>query len=62
MMYVLEYLVYHLRPFGVDTSTLEKFGGKDVPLLSKAYMMAIQNMGSDDVFKKKESDLLSLVT
>jgi hypothetical protein len=41
MMYVLEYLVYHLRPFGVDTSSLEKFGDKDIPLMTKAYMMAV---------------------
>lgn len=61
-MYVLEYLVYHLKPFGVDTSALEKFGPKEMPLMSKAYLMSIQNMGQDDVFRKKDSDLLSLVT
>jgi hypothetical protein len=61
-MYVLEYLIYHLKPFGVDTSSLEKFGPNEMPLMSKAYLMAIQNMGQDDAFKKQDSDLLSLVT
>lgn len=62
LMYVLEYLIYHLRPFGVDTSSIERFGGKDINLMSKAYLMSIQNMGQDDAFKKTENDLLALVT
>jgi hypothetical protein len=55
-------MVYHLRPFGVETSSVQSFGPKDLPLLTKAYMMAIQNQGSNDAFKKTDKDLLSLVT
>jgi hypothetical protein len=42
-------------------SSVEKFNNDNVPLMTKAYMAAIKNMGQDDAFKKNESDLLSLL-
>lgn len=62
LMYVLEYMVYHLRPFGLDHSAITQFGPKEMPLLDKAYAMAIRNMGADDVFKKTENDLSGLLS
>uniref|UniRef100_A0A914KP24 Glycoprotein-N-acetylgalactosamine 3-beta-galactosyltransferase 1 n=4 Tax=Meloidogyne incognita group TaxID=654580 RepID=A0A914KP24_MELIC len=74
LMYVLEYMIYHLRPFGRETHLLKSV--KDVeklrndpkarseanrPLLRVAYQLAIKNMGADDSFKKSESDLSKLL-
>uniref|UniRef100_A0A158R5Q8 Glycoprotein-N-acetylgalactosamine 3-beta-galactosyltransferase 1 n=1 Tax=Syphacia muris TaxID=451379 RepID=A0A158R5Q8_9BILA len=50
LMYVLEYLIYHLKPFGVITK-LNQSNGK-CPL-EMAYNMALANMGADDSFKNK---------
>jgi hypothetical protein len=57
MMYVLEYLIYHLQPFAVDSTSIAAFGSEDAPLVEKAYAMAILNMGTDDVFKKNLTHL-----
>ncbi|KAI6200904.1 N-acetylgalactosaminide beta-1,3-galactosyltransferase [Aphelenchoides besseyi] len=62
LMYVLEYMIYHLRPFGMDSSLVEKLGPPEMPLMNKAYLAAIQNMGADDQFKKQEKDLNSLLS
>ncbi|EFO23066.2 glycoprotein-N-acetylgalactosamine 3-beta-galactosyltransferase 1 [Loa loa] len=43
LMYVLEYLIYHLRPFGITKNSLS---------VIEAYRLAVKNMGPDDVFKK----------
>ncbi|KAL4003755.1 Glycoprotein-N-acetylgalactosamine 3-beta-galactosyltransferase 1 domain protein [Acanthocheilonema viteae] len=45
LMYVLEYLVYHLRPFGI-TKRLNSQS------MVAAYHLAVNNMGPDDVFRK----------
>ena len=58
----LEYLIYHLRPFGVDTSELRGIGGADMSLLSRAYLAAVRNQGADDAFKKTEKDVPSLAS
>ncbi|VDN55125.1 unnamed protein product [Dracunculus medinensis] len=48
LMYVLEYLIYHLRPFGIS-----KLGSGNMSIdMSNAYRLAVLNMGKDDVFKK----------
>lgn len=60
-MYVLEYLIYHLRPFGVDSSAVAAFGPKDMSMLEKAYSMAVLNMGADDAFKKDLKDVPALI-
>jgi len=63
LMYVLEYLIYHLRPFGADTSldVLKRSKYSSDKLIKAAYAMSISNMGADDVFKKKLDDLDSLM-
>lgn len=50
LMYVLEYLIYHLKPFGVDRAL--RLISPDDSEMAAAYRSAIQNMGADDVFKK----------
>jgi hypothetical protein len=56
-MYVLEYFIYHLRAFGIgSTSTTDKDA-----LLETAYQASIQNMGADDVFKKNLTDWQKLI-
>ncbi|KAI1729915.1 fringe-like domain-containing protein [Ditylenchus destructor] len=60
LMYVLEYLIYHLRPFGVDTP-FSQTSGENKAKLEEAYAMAISNMGGDDAFKKNSTDLFSLL-
>ncbi|KAK6102580.1 Fringe-like family protein [Brugia pahangi] len=45
LMYVLEYLIYHLRPFGITKKM-------DSQTVAAAYHLAVENMGPDDVFKK----------
>lgn len=50
-MYVLEYLIYHLRPFGVS-SRLNLETVNDTKM-SAAYRLAVSNMGADDMFRKK---------
>lgn len=52
-MYVLEYLIYHIKVYGVDSR-------KDFKI-SDAYRSAIKNMGTDDVFKKNETDFSKLL-
>uniref|UniRef100_A0AC35G8Z8 N-acetylgalactosaminide beta-1,3-galactosyltransferase n=1 Tax=Panagrolaimus sp. PS1159 TaxID=55785 RepID=A0AC35G8Z8_9BILA len=54
LMYVLEYLIYHLRPFGINSIKREKTNSSE--LLKAAYEMSIANMGADDVFKKGFGD------
>lgn len=74
LMYVLEYMIYHLRPFGRETHLLKSVKDEEKlrndpkarseanrPLLRVAYQLAIKNMGADDSFKKSESDLSKLL-
>lgn len=61
-MYVLEYLIYHLRPFGVQSSMQSLIPSyNNSNLIKSAYESAIQNMGNDDVFKKNVSDIDKLL-
>ncbi|CAI4231267.1 unnamed protein product [Auanema sp. JU1783] len=48
LMYALEYLIYHLKPFGVDRSLKI---GRNESLVQAAYMSARRSMGEDDAFK-----------
>lgn len=58
-MYVLEYLIYHLRPYGAQSSQnlLQASTNNTKSLLKAAYEAAILNMGADDVFKKNVTDI-----
>ncbi|KAK6045165.1 hypothetical protein COOONC_17330 [Cooperia oncophora] len=47
-MYALEYLIYHLKPFGVDRSL--KIGSNET-VLQAAYASARREMGPDDVYR-----------
>lgn len=53
-MYVLEYLIYHLRPFGTGNSldVIRQYKSNSTDMLKAAYAMSISNMGADDAFKK----------
>uniref|UniRef100_A0A0K0DH75 Glycoprotein-N-acetylgalactosamine 3-beta-galactosyltransferase 1 n=1 Tax=Angiostrongylus cantonensis TaxID=6313 RepID=A0A0K0DH75_ANGCA len=48
LMYVLEYLIYHLKPFGVDRSLRV---GSNETKLEAAYALARLAMGPDDVYR-----------
>ncbi|KAL6728103.1 hypothetical protein Aduo_009909 [Ancylostoma duodenale] len=48
LMYALEYLIYHLKPFGVDRSLRV---GSNETILQAAYSSARLAMGPDDVFR-----------
>uniref|UniRef100_A0A7E4UW09 Glycoprotein-N-acetylgalactosamine 3-beta-galactosyltransferase 1 n=1 Tax=Panagrellus redivivus TaxID=6233 RepID=A0A7E4UW09_PANRE len=63
LMYVLEYLIYHLRPFGSDTSlaAIRRHKTNSTDLLKAAYALSIANMGNDDAFKKESKDLSTLL-
>uniref|UniRef100_A0A914Z243 Uncharacterized protein n=1 Tax=Panagrolaimus superbus TaxID=310955 RepID=A0A914Z243_9BILA len=63
LMYVLEYMIYHLRPFGTGTSvdSVQRYKTNSSDLLKTAYEMSISNMGPDDVFKKKVEDAEKLM-
>uniref|UniRef100_A0A0M3I8G9 Glycoprotein-N-acetylgalactosamine 3-beta-galactosyltransferase 1 n=1 Tax=Ascaris lumbricoides TaxID=6252 RepID=A0A0M3I8G9_ASCLU len=58
LMYVLEYLIYHLRPFGVARTV--KLSSVNDSELKAAYRLAVANMGADDVFKKSLTNLTDL--
>lgn len=58
LMYVMEYLIYHLRPFGI-ARTVQVRAPEDSELMA-AYRMAIENVGADDVFKKSPTDPVDL--
>uniref|UniRef100_A0A914YA64 Glycoprotein-N-acetylgalactosamine 3-beta-galactosyltransferase 1 n=1 Tax=Panagrolaimus superbus TaxID=310955 RepID=A0A914YA64_9BILA len=59
LMYVLEYLIYHLRPFGTGNSldAIQKYRTNSSEMLKAAYAMSISNMGADDAFKKTLDDI-----
>uniref|UniRef100_A0A0K0F5J3 Glycoprotein-N-acetylgalactosamine 3-beta-galactosyltransferase 1 n=1 Tax=Strongyloides venezuelensis TaxID=75913 RepID=A0A0K0F5J3_STRVS len=70
-MYELEYLIYHLKPFGVISSLAEKFilegrGDKineiEKKMLTTAYEMSILTEGKDDFFPKTLDDLDKLIS
>ncbi|VDM63447.1 unnamed protein product [Angiostrongylus costaricensis] len=54
LMYVLEYLVYHLKPFGVDRSL--RVGWNETKL-EAAYASARLAMGPDDVYRDAKIQL-----
>ncbi|PAV57253.1 hypothetical protein WR25_04687 isoform B [Diploscapter pachys] len=54
LMYVLEYLIYHLKPFGVDRALRIK---EDESILHAAYRIARETRGSDDAFRDQEVKL-----
>uniref|UniRef100_A0A8R1Y0N2 Glycoprotein-N-acetylgalactosamine 3-beta-galactosyltransferase 1 n=3 Tax=Onchocerca TaxID=6281 RepID=A0A8R1Y0N2_ONCVO len=55
LMYVLEYLIYHLRPFGIT----KKLNSQS---MEAAYQLAVKNMGPDDVFKKTFAPNKSIIS
>jgi len=58
LMYVLEYLIYHLRPFGLGSYLASNRGSSKTAMLREAWQSAVGNMGADDVFKKSLNDTL----
>ncbi|CEF66519.1 Glycoprotein-N-acetylgalactosamine 3-beta-galactosyltransferase 1 [Strongyloides ratti] len=69
-MYELEYLIYHLKPFGMVPSLAEKFilEGYDQKIneledkmINAAYEMSILTEGKDDAFPKTLDNLKSLM-
>lgn len=59
-MYVLEYHLYHLRPFGQDEARVARSGSKDTPLLQKAFGLAVESMEEEE--KKTQADVKTLLT
>ncbi|KAL3105854.1 hypothetical protein niasHT_026629 [Heterodera trifolii] len=58
LMYALEYLVYHLQPFGNEIEFKDKSGKNSGGIiLRNAYKLAIQNIGADDVFKNNANPI-----
>ncbi|KAI1707687.1 fringe-like domain-containing protein [Ditylenchus destructor] len=61
MMYIFEYLIYHLTPFGLDTVIgnypEDNYAKAAGPKIREAVMSAIENQGEDDVFRKNMTDL-----
>uniref|UniRef100_A0A8R1IX41 Glycoprotein-N-acetylgalactosamine 3-beta-galactosyltransferase 1 n=1 Tax=Caenorhabditis japonica TaxID=281687 RepID=A0A8R1IX41_CAEJA len=47
LMYVLEYLIYHLKPFGIDRSIRVP---KNDTIIHAAYSISRSERGSDDAF------------
>uniref|UniRef100_A0A0K0FTL6 Glycoprotein-N-acetylgalactosamine 3-beta-galactosyltransferase 1 n=1 Tax=Strongyloides venezuelensis TaxID=75913 RepID=A0A0K0FTL6_STRVS len=74
-MYALDYLIYHLKPFGHMSKFIENFiiREQDKPIeqieneiVENAFILAKQNAGKDDIFSKNlnitESEIPSKVT
>uniref|UniRef100_A0A0N5A5H5 Glycoprotein-N-acetylgalactosamine 3-beta-galactosyltransferase 1 n=1 Tax=Parastrongyloides trichosuri TaxID=131310 RepID=A0A0N5A5H5_PARTI len=68
-MYELEYLIYHLKPFGIISPLAESLILKDndenkdeieEKLIKNAYSMAVLTEGKDDAFHKKLDDIEKL--
>jgi glycoprotein-N-acetylgalactosamine 3-beta-galactosyltransferase len=59
LMHVLEYFIYHLRPFGLSAYLVASEAvNSRLNLLRSAWQSAVSNMGTDDVFKKSLNDTL----
>uniref|UniRef100_A0AC35TJL0 N-acetylgalactosaminide beta-1,3-galactosyltransferase n=1 Tax=Rhabditophanes sp. KR3021 TaxID=114890 RepID=A0AC35TJL0_9BILA len=66
LMYVLEYLIYHLKPFGIESTLSEKFILKgrehekeliEDEMVDAAFEFSVLNMGKNDTFTKTLEDI-----